>query len=69
MKAQANLEELQGFSLGRAQHLVQLAVKRKILGYQGGQLAPYVFCEEARKKRGPPEAVSIRKNQRRLIQR
>lgn len=52
----ARLEELESFSLGRVQHLVQLAVKRKILGYQGGQLAPYIFCEEARKKRGESTA-------------
>jgi hypothetical protein len=45
----AELPELQPYSLGQVQHLVQLAIKKKILGYQGGALAPYVFCNEARK--------------------
>lgn len=43
------LAELQPYSLGQVQHLVQLAIKKKILGYQGGALAPYVFCNEAKK--------------------
>jgi hypothetical protein len=41
--------ELQPYSLGQVQHMVQLAIKKKILGYQGGALAPYVFCNEAKK--------------------
>jgi hypothetical protein len=44
------LGELQLYSLGQVQHLVQLAIKKKILGYQGGALAPYVFSNEAKKK-------------------
>merc|ERR1719387_1917888 len=43
------LAELQPYSLGQVQHLVQLAIKKKILGYQGGALAPYVYCNEAKK--------------------
>ena len=39
------LAELQHYSLGQVQHLGQLALKKKILGYQGGQLAPYVRAE------------------------
>ena len=43
------LAELQHYSLGQVQHLVQLALKKKILGYQGGALAPFVFSNEAKK--------------------
>ena len=44
-----DLSELQHYSLGQVQHLVQLALKKKILGYQGGALGPYVFSNEAKK--------------------
>merc|ERR1719379_2841515 len=42
------IAELQPYSLGQVQHMVQLAIKKKILGYQDA-LAPYVFCNEAKK--------------------
>ena len=42
------LFELQAYSLGQVQHLVQLAITKKILGYQGGALGPYPFSTKAR---------------------
>ena len=36
-----HLPALAGYSLGEVQHLVQLALRRKLVGYAGGKVMPY----------------------------
>jgi hypothetical protein len=51
-KLRAALPNLQEFTLGQAIHVVQLAIRRKLLGYvAGGAVAPYVLSDLAKKDR------------------
>jgi hypothetical protein len=51
-KLRAALPNLQEYTLGQAIHVVQLAIRRKLLGYvAGGAVAPYVLSDLAKKDR------------------
>jgi hypothetical protein len=51
-KLRAALPNLQEYTLGPAIHVVQLAIRRKLLGYvAGGAVAPYVLSDLAKKDR------------------